>query len=51
MPGTRLRCPCGVDLMGVDEDDLVELAQVHLAEAHPHLAGTYGRDDILFMAF
>jgi hypothetical protein len=47
----RLHCPCGDYLVGDDADDLVEKAQEHLAAQHPHLAGTYGRDEILFMAF
>lgn len=36
-------------MVGKDEDELVELAQKHLAEAH--LDMEYGRDAILFMAY
>ncbi|MBL7498344.1 DUF1059 domain-containing protein [Frankia sp. CNm7] len=46
---TTLDCPCGTRIVGDDEDDLVEKAQAHLAEKHPHLE--YDRDAILFMAF
>ena len=46
---TTLICPCGEHIKGVDEDDLVEKAQKHLAEAHP--SHEYTRDEILFMAF
>jgi predicted small metal-binding protein len=46
---TKLRCPCGVLITAKDEDELVELTQQHLAEAHPGM--TYGRDEILFMAY
>ena len=45
---TRLGCPCGEQIVGADEDDLVEKVQAHLAEAHPDR--TYDRDEILFMA-
>jgi hypothetical protein len=49
MPGTRLRCPCGELLVGTTEDELVEVAQTHLADLHPDR--DYTRDEILFMAF
>lgn len=47
----RLRCPCGELIEGKDEDELVERTNAHLAEQHPHLAGHYSRDEILFMAY
>jgi hypothetical protein len=46
---THLTCPCGEAMVGRDEDELVELAQKHLSEAHPGME--YGRDAILFMAY
>jgi hypothetical protein len=46
---THLNCPCGEAITGKDEDDLVEKAQAHLAEAHP--GREYDRDAILFMAY
>jgi hypothetical protein len=45
---TRLTCPCGERIVGVDEDDLVARTQAHLAEAHPGLE--YDRESILFIA-
>ena len=45
---TRLTCPCGEVVKGQDEDELVERAQAHLADAHP--GREYDRDMILFMA-
>lgn len=45
---TRLTCPCGTVLVGVDEDDLVAQAQEHLAKVHP--GKDYSREHILFMA-
>ncbi|UQX10394.1 DUF1059 domain-containing protein [Candidatus Mycobacterium methanotrophicum] len=46
---TLLNCLCGEAIVGKDEDDLVELAQAHLASVHPGLE--YDRDTILFMAY
>jgi hypothetical protein len=48
---TRLDCPCGEVLVAEDEDALVELAQQHLRDRHPELAGQYTREHILFMAY
>lgn len=45
---TLLRCPCGSEIRGLDEDDLVEKAQAHLAADHP--GREYEREMILFMA-
>jgi len=45
---TRLTCPCGERIVGVDEDDLVEKTQAHLSEVHPGLE--YDREQILFIA-
>lgn len=45
---TYLRCPCGEEIKGADEDELVEKSQAHLAAEHP--GREYDRDMILFMA-
>ena len=45
---TRLICPCGTQVDGQDEDDLVARTQEHLAAEHP--GREYDRDMILFMA-
>lgn len=46
---TRLSCPCGELITGVDEDDLVQKTQAHLAANHP--GHDYTRDEILFIAY
>ena len=46
---THLNYPCGEAIVGKDEDELVDLTQKHLADAHPGMS--YGRDEILFMAY
>lgn len=46
-----LRCPCGLELTGEDEDGLVATVYAHLAELHPRVAGAYDRDDILTLAY
>ncbi|MCW2795777.1 DUF1059 domain-containing protein [Nocardioides sp.] len=45
---TLLTCPCGTDIVGTDEDDLVAKTQAHLAADHP--GREYDREMILFMA-
>jgi hypothetical protein len=46
---TRLNCPCGEQIIGVDEDDLVTKTREHLAAKHP--GHEYTRDQILFIAY
>lgn len=36
--------------MAETEDEMVAVAQAHLAEEHPQLAEQYTREQILFMA-
>jgi hypothetical protein len=45
-----LRCPCGVLLTGLTEDEIVEVAFAHLRELHPDMADHYEREHILFMS-
>lgn len=47
----RLRCPCGELIGGQSEDELVQNARTHLASSHPQLANSYGREQILSLAF
>lgn len=47
----RLRCPCGELVGGPTEDELVDNARAHLASLHPQLANSYGREQILALAF
>lgn len=44
----NLNCPCGTVIEGCDDDELVERAHAHLAEAHP--GRQYSRLEILFLA-
>lgn len=44
----RIQCPCGETIVGIDEDDLVEKTNAHLAEQHD--GKSYDRDMILMMA-
>jgi len=45
---TRLTCPCSAQFVGVDQDDLVDQVQEHLASEHP--GREYDRETILIMA-
>jgi hypothetical protein len=45
-----LECPCGEELYGDTEDDIVETAFAHLREKHPAMADGYERHHVLFMA-
>ncbi|MDN5913746.1 MAG: DUF1059 domain-containing protein [Pseudonocardia sp.] len=45
----NLNCPCGVQITGENEDDLVTKTQEHLAANHPD--HEYSRDEILFIAY
>ena len=45
-----LGCPCGEQLTGASEDEIVDVAFAHLAARHPDMADTYEREHILFMA-
>lgn len=45
-----LVCPCGTQLCGATEDEIVEVAFAHLAEKHPDMADAYEREHVLFMA-
>jgi len=46
---TQLHCPCGEQIKGTDEDDLVEKTLKHLRDEHD--GREYTRDEILFMAY
>jgi hypothetical protein len=45
-----LTCPCGENLTGDTEDDIVDAAQAHLREQHPDMGDKYEREHILYMA-
>jgi hypothetical protein len=48
---TTLQCPCGEIIQAETEEALVVLANAHLEEKHPDLAGEYTREQILFLAY
>jgi hypothetical protein len=45
-----VHCPCGTDVAGETDDELVTNVEAHLAAEHPEQAGKYSRDQILHMA-
>ncbi len=45
-----INCECGEVIRADADDELVTKVEGHVAEAHPDLAGTMSRDDVLAMA-
>jgi predicted small metal-binding protein len=45
-----VHCPCGTDVSGESEDELVSAVEAHVQEDHPEQVGTMSRDQILEMA-
>lgn len=45
-----VHCPCGVDVNGESDDELVTNVQQHIQDDHPDLVGQYSREQILGMA-
>jgi hypothetical protein len=45
-----VHCPCGKDVQGETDDQLVEAVEAHVASDHPEMAGKYSREQILGMA-
>jgi hypothetical protein len=45
-----VHCPCGTDVAGATDDELVANVEAHLASDHPDMAGKYSREQILAMA-
>ena len=45
-----VHCPCGVDVEGETDDQIVANVEAHLEADHPDLVGTYSREQILEMA-
>ena len=45
-----VHCPCGVNVEGETDDQLVERVQAHFASDHPEQVGKYSREDIVGMA-
>ncbi len=45
-----VHCPCGTDVKGESDDQLVENVLEHVKSDHPEMAETYSREQILEMA-
>jgi len=45
-----VHCPCGVNVEGESDDELVQNVEVHIAADHPDMVGNYSREQILEMA-
>jgi hypothetical protein len=45
-----VHCPCGKDVEGETDDQLVENVQAHIQSDHPDMVGKYSREQILGMA-
>jgi hypothetical protein len=45
-----VHCPCGEDVSGESEDELVANVEQHVEEHHPDQVGQMGREQILEMA-
>jgi predicted small metal-binding protein len=47
---TVVHCPCGVDVSGESDDELVTNVEQHIESDHPNMVGSYSREQILSMA-
>ena len=45
-----VHCPCGKDVEGATDDELVANVEEHIQSDHPDMVGKYSRDQILGMA-
>lgn len=45
-----VHCPCGKDVKGETDDELVTNVEAHVVEDHPDMVGKYSREQILEMA-
>jgi hypothetical protein len=45
-----VHCPCGTDVQGETDDELVANVEQHIASDHPDMVGKYSREQILEMA-
>lgn len=45
-----VHCPCGENVEGATDDEVVTHVEGHIADKHPELAGHYSREQILSMA-
>jgi predicted small metal-binding protein len=45
-----VHCPCGTDVQGESDDELVGNVERHVQESHPDMVGQMSREQILEMA-
>jgi predicted small metal-binding protein len=45
-----VHCPCGTDVSGETDDELVAAVEEHVREKHPDMEGQMDREQILGMA-
>lgn len=45
-----VHCPCGKDVEGETDDQLVENVKQHIQADHPDMVGKYSREQIIEMA-
>jgi hypothetical protein len=45
-----VHCPCGTDVSGETDDQLVTNVQQHISDQHPEMADKYSTEQILEMA-
>jgi hypothetical protein len=45
-----VHCPCGTNVEGETDDELVQNVEAHIASDHPEMVGKYSREDIVGMA-
>lgn len=45
-----VHCPCGADVAGETDDELVANVEAHVAAEHPEQVGQHSREQILEMA-
>ena len=45
-----IHCPCGTDVQGETDDELVANVEQHVQESHPDMVGKMSREDILGQA-
>ena len=45
-----VHCPCGTDVEGDSDDELVGNVEAHVSENHPDMVGKMSREQILEMA-
>ena len=45
-----VHCPCGVNVEGESDDEIVKNVEAHIASDHPEMVGDYSREQIMAMA-